>query len=95
MIITGYNGVYKRRDFIYGAGTLGVHGYKPTRLYLRLEYSLGLALRNTDVKKRGPDLARRQAKKNTEPRRVLAVGEKFVSRSHFSLKNLVARSSKP
>ena len=33
-------------------------------------YSLGAALRNPCVKKRGPDLARRQAKKNTEPRRV-------------------------
>ena len=33
-------------------------------------YSLGAPLRNCNVKKRGPDLARRQAKKNTEPRRV-------------------------
>ena len=33
-------------------------------------YSLGAPLRNPCVKKRGPDLARRQAKKNTEPRRV-------------------------
>ena len=37
-------------------------------------YSLGPALRNCDP--RGPDLARRRAKKNTEPVRVWAVAEK-------------------
>ena len=40
------------------------------------EYSLGLALRNCPIKKRGPDLARRRAKKNTEPVRVWAAAEK-------------------
>ena len=33
-----------------------------------LEYSLGAALRNPTVKKQGPDLARREAKKHSEPR---------------------------
>ena len=39
-------------------------------LNFKARYSLGPALRKRNVKKRGPDLARRRAKKNTEPVRV-------------------------
>ena len=47
-----------------------VGGTEERYLVLFRGYSLGAPLRNPCVKKRGPDLARRQAKKNTEPRRV-------------------------
>ena len=52
----------------------GEETWEPVRAVTDCEaygrYSLGAPLRNPCVKKRGPDLARRQAKKNTEPRRV-------------------------
>ena len=53
--------------------------YEWTRMVARVSvsYSLGLALRNCRIKKRGPDLARRRAKKNTEPVTVWAVAEKL------------------
>ena len=73
------------RPSIFRGEHPGVHGL--------MDYSLGPALRKRNVKKRGPDLARRRAKKNTEPVRVWAVAEQLVSRFHFSLKILVARSS--